>query len=294
MSLAHNLLALLVVFIWGTNFVFIRYGLDELGPFTFAALRFALVAFPLVLFLPRPAVPWRSLISYGVLIGAGQFGFLFWAMQSDISPGLASLVVQSQVFFTVGLSAYLLSESVGRTQLIALALGLLGISVVLVFTDGYTTGFGVTLTLLAALSWAGGNLVVKHAGQVDVLAYIAWSSIFALPPLFLVAFLFEGGTNIFSAAANTSARGWAVIIWQSVGNTLIGYGLWNFLLSQYRAAIVAPWALMVPVFGLLASSVMLSEPMPAWKLVAAALILSGLTLNIVAGRERIAQSTHGV
>ena len=164
MSLAHNLLALLVVFIWGTNFVFIRYGLDELGSFTFAALRFALVAFPLVFFLPRPAVPWRSLISYGMLIGARQFGFLFWAMQSDISPGLASLVVQSQVFFTVGLSAYLLSESVQRTQLIALALGLLGISVVLVFTDGYTTGFGVTLTLLAALSWAGGNLVVKHAG----------------------------------------------------------------------------------------------------------------------------------
>ena len=106
MSIFHQAIALIVVFIWGTNFVFIRFGLDELGAFTFATLRFILVVVPLVFIFPKPNVRWRSLVAYGLFIGFGQFGLLFWAMQSNITPGLASLIVQMQVFFTILLQSF--------------------------------------------------------------------------------------------------------------------------------------------------------------------------------------------
>lgn len=285
MTVAHQLLALLVVFIWGTNFVFIRIGLDELQPFTFAALRFALVALPLVFFLPKPNTSWRSLISYGLLIGVGQFGLLFWAMKGDVSPGLASLIVQTQVFFTVMLSALVLKERVTNTQWLSLLVCLAGLLLIIANTDSQTTYLGIAIVLAAGLSWSCGNLVVKHAGKVDIIAFIAWSSLFAVPPLLVMALLSEGGPSIMDDIGNLSWQGWGVVLWQTAGNTLLGYGLWNMLLGRYSAALVAPWALLVPVFGIAASSIMLDESMPWWKFAAAGFILGGLAMNIHSTRK---------
>jgi len=135
LSAIHQLIALLVALIWGTNFVFIRYGLNELPAFTFAALRFALVAIPLIFFIPKPSASWRMIIAYGLAIGFGQFGLLFWAMQSDISPGLASLIVQMQVFFTIFISALLFKEIVSFYQWLSLTICFSGLFIIFVFTD---------------------------------------------------------------------------------------------------------------------------------------------------------------
>ena len=275
----------MVTLIWGTNFVFIRYGLDELAPFTFAALRFVLVAFPLALILPRPNTPWRYLISYGLFIGFGQFGLLFWAMQADISPGLASLIIQMQVFFTILLAVFFAHEILKVTQVFALFVCFSGLLTIIVFTDAQTTAIGVMVTLIAAACWAAGNTIVKGAGGVDILAFIAWSSIFAVPPLAAMAWYFEGAAGIYQSLYSASWEAWAVVFWQSIGNTLIGYGLWNMLLSRYSAATVAPWALLVPVFGLSASALLLDEAMPWWKLLAMGLIFGGLALNMLAIRK---------
>jgi O-acetylserine/cysteine efflux transporter len=285
LSLFHQLIALLVTLIWGTNFVFIRYGLDELAPFTFAALRFFLVAVPLVFVLPRPAIGWRYLVSYGLFIGFGQFGLLFWAMQEQITPGLASLIIQMQVFFTILLAVLFANETLNARQLLALCVCFAGLATIVVFTDAETTVLGVLVILIAAACWAAGNLVVKAAGPVDFLAFLVWSSVFAVPPLVLMALYFEGIDAIVLDLEGASWRGWTVVMWQSVGNTLIGYGLWNMLLSRYSAAAVSPWALMVPVFGLSASAVLLGESMPWWKLLALALIFGGLALNMLASRK---------
>ncbi|MFT5136679.1 MAG: O-acetylserine/cysteine efflux transporter [Arenicella sp.] len=287
MKLQHQALALFVVFIWGTNFVFIRVGLDELPPFTFAALRFFIVAFPLLLFFPRPKIAWVFLVAYGVLIGFGQFGLLFWAMQENISPGLASLIIQIQVFFTILLSAALMSETVNAKQMAALFLCLVGLAVIIVFTDGETTAIGIMVILVAALSWALGNVVVKQAGSVNALGFIVWSALFSIPPLALMAWFYEGPTIIVDSISHLSWQGWGVVLWQSVGNTLIGYGLWNMLLVRYHAALVAPWALLVPVFGMSASAIMLGELMPWWKLLAIGLILAGLSLNMWSNRPKL-------
>lgn len=287
MKFFHQVTALLVAFIWGTNFVFIRYGLDELAPFTFATLRFLLVAFPLIFFFPRPETSWLKLAAYGLFIGFGQFGLLYWVMQENITPGLASLLLQMQVFFTVLLALVLAHETIKRQQVLALCLSFSGLALIIFYTDGQTTRLGVAVALLAAASWACGNMVVKNAGAVDILAFLVWSSVFAIPPLALMAWYLDGLDGIVRNVSQASWKAWAVVLWQSVGNTLIGYGLWNMLLNRYMAATVTPWALLVPLFGMSASAVLLSESMPWWKLLAMALICSGLALNMLANRKTL-------
>ncbi|MEO8115255.1 MAG: EamA family transporter [Phenylobacterium sp.] len=275
----HALLALAVVAVWGTNFVVIRVGLDHLPPLTFAALRFTFAFLPAAFFLRRPAVPWRNLAAYGVLIGVGQFGLLFIAMRGLISPGLASLVVQMQVFFTIGLSMLLTGERVRGYQLVALALAAAGLGWLMIHANAEVRPLGLALVLAAALAWAGGNTVARAAGPVNMLAYVVWASLFSFPPLIALAILVDGWPAVASGIANATPATWAVVLWQSVGNTLFGYVAWAWLLARYPAAVISPLSLLVPVFGMGASAVILHEPLSSWKLTAALLLLSGLALN---------------
>ncbi len=280
LPLRHLLLALAVVAIWGSNFVVIKLGLDRLPPLLFGALRFALAAIPLVFFLPRPKATWQNLAAYGLFIGAGQFGLLFIAMKGHISPGLASLVIQSQVFFTIFLSMRLTHERVKPRQWVALMLATIGIGVIATHTDGSTTLTGLALILIAAACWAGGNMVNKQAGKVDMVSYVVWSSLFAAPPLFALSLLFEGWPAITAGLRDAGVGTWCAVLWQTMGNSLFGYAVWGWLLARYPAATVTPMALLVPVFGMAASSFWLGELMPAWKLIAMALVMGGLALNL--------------
>ena len=274
------LLALAVVAVWGTNFVVIKVALAHLPPLTFAALRFTFALLPAVFFLKRPDVPWRNLAAYGVLIGLGQFGMLYLAMQHDISPGLASLVVQVQVFFTIGLSMWLTGERVRRFQIAALVLATGGLAVILMHTDGSTTPLGLGLVLIAAASWAGGNMVQRATPGVNSLAYVVWASLFSIPPLLILALVFEGPERMLLGVQNADLGTWGAVLWQSVGNTLFGYAAWGWLLARYPAATISPLAFFVPVFGMAASAALLGEPMQDWKLMAAGLVLGGLALNM--------------
>lgn len=286
----HLLLALAVVAVWGTNFVVIRVALDDLPPLLFAALRFTFAFLPAAFFIRRPAVRWQALAAYGVLIGFGQFGLLYIAMRSDISPGLASLVVQAQVFFTIGLAMYFAREKLRGFQIAALLLATAGIGVILTHTDGSTTPLGLVLVLIAAMSWAIGNHVARMSGVSDMLGFVVWSSLFAVPPLIIGSLLFEGPMSISAALARADAATWGAVLWQSVGNTLFGYAAWGWLLARHPAATITPSALLVPVFGMASSAILLGEGLPDWKLLAATLVISGLAVNILwplaAGRIR--------
>lgn len=273
--------------VWGTNFVVIAFALEHLPPLLLAALRFTLVFVPMALLVKRPNVPLSNLAAYGILIGAGQFGLLFLAMKNDITPGLASLVVQSQIFFTIGLSMRTSGERVQPHQWAALALATSGIALIFVNTEGGTTPLGLALTLGAALCWALGNITARRAGGVAMLPYIVWSSVFAVPPLLALAFVFEGWPAIEQGLRAADAASWAAVVWQSVGNTMFGYTAWQWLLTKHPAAVVTPMALLVPIFGMSASAIVLSEPMPGWKLIAAGLVLVGLALNLLWPARRI-------
>ncbi len=281
LSLKHLLLALAVVAVWGTNFVVIKLALGHLPPLLFAALRFTFAALPAVFLLPRPAVSWRNLAAYGWLIGVGQFGLMFIAINGHISPGLASLVVQVQVFFTIGLAMYFTGERLQRIQWLALLLASGGIAIILRHTDGNTTPLGLAMMLLAALCWAGGNLVAREAGRINMVAYVVWSSLFAAPPLLLLSLLTEGWPAISSALLAADRSVWLAVGWQAWGNSLFGYAAWAWLLARHPAATITPMAMLIPLFGMGGAALWLNESLPAWKLTAAALVVSGLALNLL-------------
>ncbi len=282
----HLLLALAVVTIWGSNFVVIKLALGHLPPLLFGALRFTFALLPALWFLPRPAVPWQQLAAYGLLIGAGQFGLLYIALNGHISPGLASLVIQTQVFFTIALAMRFSGERLRGVQWLALALAAGGIGVIAAHTDGHTRVSGLLLVLCAAASWAAGNIVATRARGVNTLAYVVWASAYAIGPLLALSLVFEGWPAIRSSLAVAGPEVWAAVLWQSWGNTLFGYAAWAWLLARHPAATVSPLALLVPVVGMSSSAWWLGEPLPHWKLAAAGLVIAGLGLNLLAARVR--------
>ncbi|WP_019939405.1 EamA family transporter [Bordetella sp. FB-8] len=291
MPFSHLLLALSVVFVWGTNFVVIKWGLGDFPPFMFAALRFIFSALPWVFFVRRPAVSWKRLAAAGIFTGVGQFDLLFWAMQHDISPGLASLAVQAQVFFTILLAIILNGERMKALQVGAMLLAVLGMCVVgwhgLRDPSSTITLFGLATVLMGAFFWACANTLVRGAGRVDMLAFTIWSSLYAVPPLILVSLCVEGPARVSQALVHANWHGWVTVLWQALGNTLFGFGAWNWLLARHPAATVTPSALLVPVVGMLSSAWLLSEDLASWKLAAALLVMAGLTLNIYAGRLQL-------
>lgn len=278
---SHILLAMAIVAVWGTNFVVIRVGLDQLPPLTFATLRFLFALLPAAFFIAPPKGRWKSMAAYGVFIGFGQFGLLLTAMNGFISPGLASLVVQAQIFFTIGLSVWLAGERVHRFQLAGLLLATAGLAVILHYTDRSTTPIGLIMVLGAALSWAIGNHIAKASGVTDLLPFVIWASLFSIPPLFATALLVEGPGVFASSIRSASIATWAAVLWQSVGNTLFGYSAWAWLLSRHPASTITPMAMLIPVFGISSSAWLLGEALPLWKIGATALVLAGLAVNLL-------------
>lgn len=278
---SHLLLALAIVAVWGTNFVVIKNCLASFPPFYFAALRYIFVLLPLMFFMPRPKVALGNLCIYGLATGVGQFGVMYYAVNSQISPGLASLVVQTQVFFTIGFAMLFAKEGLKRYQAVAVGIALLGLVIIALHTDSTTTFLGLALVVFAGLSWGIANTVSRQAGSINMLSYVVWASAFSIAPLVLIALIFEGGVaHLWDVTLAAPLGAWVGVLWQSWANTLFGYAAWGWLLSKHPAALVAPAPLLVPIFGMGASAFFLGEALPPWKVEAASLVIAGLIINL--------------
>jgi len=283
---------LAVVAVWGFAFVPIRWALDSVPPFALAALRFLFAALPAVLFIKRPNVSWRVLTAYGVAIGVFQFGFLFTGMRLGMPAGLSSLVIQTQVFFTIGLAAWWLRDRLTRHSLIGAGIAATGIAVLAAhkLASGATaTLLGFALVLAAALSWGIGNVIVKRAagrGEVDMLGVVVWASLVAPVPLALASYFLEGGYAVLTTVATMGWEPWACVLFLSYFATIFCYARWNVLLHRYPTAVIAPFALLVPVTGLLSGALFLGERLAPLQLAGAALVLAGLAWNVFGGQAR--------
>lgn len=233
LPIRHLLLALLVVSIWGTNFVAIKVALRELPPLLLCAVRFILVAVPAVFFLPRPAVPWRQLAIYGLTMFALHFGFLFLGMKLGMSAGLASLTLQFQVFVTLALAAAILKERISPVQIAGALTAFAGFGLVALNTGGDVTAAGLVCVLLGACSWGFANFFSKRLGRVNPLALVVWGSLVVPLPMLAASLAFEGPALIVQSVAHVT---WPTVFsvgFIVYGSTHVAYSLWSWLLRAY-------------------------------------------------------------
>lgn len=282
--------AVLVTAIWGFNFVVIAVGLSGVPPLLLAALRFVLSAFPALLFVRAPRGNWKYVAIYGVLLGVGEFGLLFTGMKLGAPAGLSSIVLQVQAFFTAVLAAVFVGEKVRPRHWIGMAVAFAGLALIAVERTGSETGIpaippiALTFVILAALMWAAANVVVKKTGGIDALTLMVWSSLFSPLPLFCLSLVFEGPAAISASIVGISALSVGAIAYLAFASTLLGYGLWNRLISVKGAAAVAPFSLLVPIFGTVSAVLVLGERFTATDGLSGALIMGGLVIHVFGDR----------
>jgi O-acetylserine/cysteine efflux transporter len=280
------ILALLVVTVWGVNFVAIKWGVDEVPPLLLTALRFLAAAVPAVFFIRRPQVPLPILVAYGFSIGVMQFGLLFVAIKLGMPAGLASLLMQLQVFFTIGLAVAFLGERPGWFQLMGAVVAFAGIGAIGLERLEGAALVPLLMTVAAAMFWGIGNIFTKKAGRIDMLSFVVWSSLIPPLPLYLASLLFEGPAALPQALEQITWLGGGSLLFISYGATLFGYGLWSLLLSRYPANVVAPFTLLVPVTGIGSAALLLGESISGMEVVGSALVFSGLLLTVLGPRFR--------
>lgn len=284
MPLKDVLLALVVIAVWGLNFVVIKIGLQGVPPLLLGALRFLLVLFPAVFFIPRPRLPWRWLLAYGMTISLGQFAFLFYAMAAGMPAGLASLVLQAQAFFTLLFAVPLLGERVRAGQLLGLLVAAAGLTLIGLRSGPGMTLAGFALTLCAASMWALGNIVTRRIGKVDILGLVVWGALVPPLPFLALSLWLEGPATLERAMLGLDLQSLLAIVYLAFAATMLGYGLWGRLLSRYPASQVAPFSLLVPVVGLSASALLLGERLDIQQGAGVGLVLAGLLVNLYGAR----------
>jgi len=278
------LLALVVVLVWGANFVVIKWGVAVFPPLLLTAMRYCCAVLPAIFFVKPPKTTARIVVVYGLAIGFAQFGLLFMAIKLGMPAGLASLVLQLQAFFTMAMAVMLLGERISPIQLVGAAIALLGIAAIGMEHLELTALLPLGMSIAAAFFWGVGNVVTKRAGQVDMLSFVVWSSLVPPLPLFALSLLFEGPANIGAALSNITPFGLGIIAFNGWAATLIGYGLWSVLMKRHKASAVAPFSLLVPVLGIAFGVMILGEHLSAVEVMGSILVFIGLITNVFGPR----------
>lgn len=296
MSTRDRMLGLTVVVLWGLNFLAIHAGLEHFPPLFFAALRFAVMAIPVILFVPRPKVPLKWFLLYGIGFGTIQFAFLFLAMDNGMPTGLASLVLQSSAPFTVLLCVVLLREKLSARQIAGITVAVGGMAIIGFdrAAHGATAAvLPVVLTLIAGLGWAFGNIGSRLARPDNALHLTLWMCVVPVLPLYGLSVAVEGPKAGWDAMAGIGSSTGLIALggltYVVLLGTVVGSGLWTYLMSRYPASKVAPFSLLVPIVGLTAAWAFLGETPTGWELIGGAVVILGCFAGLSGKR---AAATH--
>ncbi|MDQ4504257.1 EamA family transporter [Sinomonas sp. ASV322] len=282
----HSALAVLVAVIWGVNFVAIELGLRDVPPLVFAALRFALVAVPAMLFVPKPAVPWRVIAGVGLFMSAGQFGLVYLAMHWGMPAGLAPLVLQSQMLFTILLASVVLKERPTTAQLAGVGAGVVGLVLVALGRGAVAPLGPLVLVVLAGLSWGIGNTISRAARGASGLGLVVWSAAVVPVPMLALAAIVDGPGAVVGSLAHLSAPALMSTLFTVGLASLVGYTAWNSLLGKYPAAAVVPYTLLVPPVGMAAAWLAFGEVPQLLEIVGGAVLLAGVCATLARPRSR--------
>lgn len=279
------LLALLVMMVWGANFVAIKIGVESVPPLLLTGLRFLFTALPAVFFLKRPAAPWGLIALFGVLLGVVKFGLVFSAVKLGMPAGLTSLLMQLQVFFTLGLAFLVFGERPSRLQGLGALIAFAGIGVFAIErAQGALPLVPFLMVIAAAFAWGLANMTIKKAGKVDTLAFLVWSSLFSPLPLFLLSAFVDGPAAMLAALSPPRLDAVLALAFIVGPSTLFAFAMWNALLARYPTSVAAPFALLVPVFGILCGSILLGEPFTPLAMLGSGIVFAGLLVNVFGDR----------
>jgi O-acetylserine/cysteine efflux transporter len=284
MPITDFFLALLVVTIWGINFLFMKMGVSEVPPLLLCVMRFILASVPAIFFIKRPAIPFKWVALYGFVMFDMQFGLGFLGMKAGMTAGMASLIMQVQVFLSMFMAAVILGETPFIWQVVGAAISFCGIGVVAMHLDQNLTLVGFLCIIAASASWGYANLFTKKFGKINMMALVVWSSFFAIFPMTLLSMIYEGPFAIVSVYQHISWLGVLSVFYLTYPAIWVGYGIWNWLLGRHPVGTVVPFTLLIPVIGMAGSVFVLHEPFQNWKVLAAILVICGLMVNLFGGR----------
>jgi O-acetylserine/cysteine efflux transporter len=288
---SHLFLAVLVAAVWGVNFTVIEIGLDHFPPLLFSALRFLVAALPAVFLVGRPKVAWKWIVAVGVALGVAKFGLVFLGMDAGMPAGLTSLVLQVQAVFTAVIAAAVLGERPTRIRAAGMLVALAGIGVAAV-DEGASGPLGAfALVIAAAFCWGVSNVLTRKAAPPDALNFMVWVSTVPVLPLLGLSLLTEGPARDLAALRALDRQGAGTVLFVAWVATVFGFGAWGWLLRRHPASAVAPFSLLVPVFGMSSAALFLGEPVSPLRWCAAALLVGGVALTSLPPRRRTAPGT---
>ena len=284
---------LVVVVVWGLNFVVMKFALRDFTPFQLGAARYVFAVLPLILFIKPPPIARKWLLMYGLLQGVGQFGILFFALKVGMTAALASVLLQTQVFFTALFGFVLLGERASRALQAGLLLAALGLTCFVLnylqpanVSSGATTLLGLLLTLCAAAMWAASNIVARRVQQLphdySPLAFVVWSSSVAVVPFMALSLAFDA-PQVRWQWLDARASSWLAVAYLGWVASILGYTLWTGLLKRHPANKVAPFSLGVPVVGLATGMLVLGEVITPWQWAGIALLVAALACVMLGG-----------
>jgi O-acetylserine/cysteine efflux transporter len=278
------MLAILVTAVWGCNFIFVSWALQDIPPYLLCAIRFFLTAIPALFFLPKPNIPVQQIVMYGLFTFAIQFGFLFAGLFAGMPPGVTSLIFQCQVFFSLLFAALFLNEIPNPIQIIGAIISFVGLALIGTKYTNSASWIGFVMVLIAAGSMGIGNLLSRKLARVQPLILVAWGNLVSFPLLSLTSLAIEGPDLIIHSLSHLSWKTLGSLLFIAYGSTWLAYGLWNHLLRIYSISMVIPFTLLVPFFGIISGHILFNEPIQNWKIQATWLILGGLIINILGSR----------
>ena len=281
MPLIDWLLALLTILIWGLNFLVSKAGISELPPLFFGFCRFVFVFFPAIFFIPKPKTSWSRLLVYGLTINFFQFGFMLSALGFGLAAGVTSLLLQVQVFFTILISALYFHEKVPKHSVFAFVVAACGIALIITMANTNTALpiAGLICIILAALSWATGNITIKIMRDVNMVSLVVWGGLVSVPAFGLASFFLEGPELITQSLQHLTWRGTLAFLYGSVMSTLVGYVIWGRLLSTRPVSLIAPLTLLVPIIGLVSNAWVFNEALTFWQWIGVAIVMLALVIN---------------
>lgn len=284
MPIFHLFIILLIVLIWGSNFIFIDFALKEISPLLLCAVRFFLASFPAILFFKPPKGQFRIIALYGLITFGLQFSLLFFGMYAGMTPGLASILLQVQIFFSIIFAVVFLGENPHIWQVVGAIVSFIGIGLIARHFDQHISVLGFVLIIAAAAAWGAGNLLTKKMHNMNMISLVTWGSFFACIPIFILSLIVEGPKAITTSFHHLTHVGILSVSYIVYLSTWVGYGLWNWLVARHRVASIAPFTLLVPIVAVISSALVLGEKMQVWKITACALILAGLCINLFGGK----------